>query len=444
MASASDIGEAEATLTTNRMTIYDCLGEGEEASPPSPETPPQLRLPRFTCGRIRFGRLGRERGGRGGRKEVAAAEKSEDASVGSSGARARDHLSLSSRAVDRSLPVPASRPLIRATIYTAGWKQAAAGRSSGGGGGSSVAAGQTGMGLSMLFLLARTCVELNRMAEVRAQMETLLKEIRDEASRVKAGSADHVVLVAPKTCNNLRPSSTSTVSSSCVSDTSTNCLEIRRGEDGEWTSEPEWKCTTERETPDQVQIFIRVACVRACMSSANGINGLAHSDPLVSRVWLVLGPVAVRRRVHRAGGRALQHRRREFPARRRGRRERRRRRRVVREAARGWSLRDGAGAEAARAPAPPGQGADRGAGVGAAARAAEADREGDGGATVAGHGHTGAGAAHAAGRTVTLRLQVQLACRTGCTVQLACDVRTLLGARFLCASGDLRDAEMCF
>lgn len=63
---------------------------------------------------------------------------------------------------------------------------------------------------------------------------------------------------------------------------------------------------------------------------------------------------------------------------------------------------------------------------------------------MAGHGHTGAGAAHAAGRTVTLRLQVQLACRTDCTVQLACDVRTLLGARFLCASGDLRDAEMCF
>jgi hypothetical protein len=260
MASAGDIGEAEATLTTNRMTIYDCLGEGEEASPPSPETPPQLRLPRFTCARIRFGRLGRKRGGRGGRKEVAAAaEKSEDASVGSSGARARDH-SLFVQSCRRSVPA-CSRALIPATIYIAGWKQAAAGSS--GGGGSSVATGQTGMGLSMLFLLARTCVELNRMAEVRAQMETLLKEIRDEASRVKAGSADHVVLVAPKTCNNLRPSSTSTVSSSCVSDTSTNCLEIRRGEDGEWTSEPEWKCTTERETPDQVQNFIRVAC--ACV-----------------------------------------------------------------------------------------------------------------------------------------------------------------------------------
>ncbi|CAD6251650.1 unnamed protein product [Miscanthus lutarioriparius] len=236
MASAGDgdIGEAaEATPARNRRTIYDYLGEGEggeEASPPSPKTPPRLRLPTFTCARIRFGR---KRGGRGSRKEAAAAEKSEDASVDSSG-----------------------------------WKQAAAGSSGSG----SVAAGQTGMGLSMLFLLARTCVELNRMAEVRAQMETLLKEIRDEASRVKGGAPDdHVVLVTPKACNNLRPSSTTTTttasSSSCVSDTSTTkCLEIRRDEDGERASSeaeveaepaarrhqpPECKCDTEQDTPDQ-------------------------------------------------------------------------------------------------------------------------------------------------------------------------------------------------
>jgi hypothetical protein len=88
----ADVGEAvEATPTRNRRTIYDYLGEGEDgtedASPPaSSETPPRLRLPRFTCARIRFGR---KRGGSGGRKEAAAAEKSEDASVGSSGARAR-------------------------------------------------------------------------------------------------------------------------------------------------------------------------------------------------------------------------------------------------------------------------------------------------------------------------------------------------------------------
>ncbi|CAD6247843.1 unnamed protein product [Miscanthus lutarioriparius] len=239
MASAGDgdIGEAaEATTPTrNRRTIYDYLGEGEdgeEASPPSPETPPRLRLPTFTCARIRFGR---KRGGKGGRKEAVATEKSEDASVDSSG-----------------------------------WKQAAAAAGSSGGG--CVAAGQTGMGLSMLFLLARICVELNRMAEVRAQMETLLKEIRDEASRVKGGAADdHVVLVTPKACNNLQSSSstnTTTASSSCVSDTSTtNCLEIRRGEDGERASEaevetepaarrqpPECKCDTEQDTPDQCSV----------------------------------------------------------------------------------------------------------------------------------------------------------------------------------------------
>lgn len=100
MASApgdGDIGEAaaaEATPARNKRTIYDYLGEGEdgeEASPPSPETPPRLRLPRFTCARIRFGGIWRKRGGTGGRKEAAAAEKSEDASVDSSGPRARDH-----------------------------------------------------------------------------------------------------------------------------------------------------------------------------------------------------------------------------------------------------------------------------------------------------------------------------------------------------------------
>lgn len=74
------------------------------------------------------------------------------------------------------------------------------------------------MGLSMLLLLARTCVELNRMAEVRAQMEALLKEIRDEAGRVKQAGA----LATPRTFH-LQMSSTTTVSSSsCTSDTDTN------------------------------------------------------------------------------------------------------------------------------------------------------------------------------------------------------------------------------
>ncbi|CAL4970990.1 unnamed protein product [Urochloa decumbens] len=231
---AGDIGEAaEAAMTTkSRRTINDFLGEGDDGegaatSPPSPETPPRLRLPRFTCARIRFGRLGRKRGdSRGSRNELAAP------AVKSEGASSAD-----------SPSAPAA------------------------------AAAQTGMGLSMLLLLARTCVELNRMAEVRAQMEALLQEIRDEASRVKgAADADHVHAAAtPKTCtdNNLGSSS------SCVSGTSTtNCLEdTGRGEDfGKRAASgdearaaagtdaleaelaprqsPEWKCDAEEETPE--------------------------------------------------------------------------------------------------------------------------------------------------------------------------------------------------
>ena len=122
------------------------------------------------------------------------------------------------------------------------------------------------------------------MAEVRAQMEALLKEIRDEAGRVK-GAADHAT-VTPRTCDgNLPSTSTTTASSSCVSDTSTNNrLEIARGEDGRRTPEDEgcagvvdgaleaeleveaeparrqpppleWTCSTEQETPE-VQILV--------------------------------------------------------------------------------------------------------------------------------------------------------------------------------------------
>ncbi|XP_039788478.1 protein POLAR LOCALIZATION DURING ASYMMETRIC DIVISION AND REDISTRIBUTION-like isoform X2 [Panicum virgatum] len=200
------IGEAEAaSATRNRRTIYDYLGEGEEGegacSPPSPGTPPRLRLPRFTCARIRFGR---KRGGsRAGREEAEE----------SGGASSADSPSGSSK-------------------QAAGSTATSSGTSSG-------AAAQTSMGLSMLLLLARTCVELNRMAEVRAQMEALLKEIRDEAGRVK-GAADHAT-VTPRTCDgNLPSTSMTTASSSCVSDTRTNNrLEIARGEDGRRTPEDE-------------------------------------------------------------------------------------------------------------------------------------------------------------------------------------------------------------
>lgn len=196
MAAAGDGGIiGRAAAATGRRTIYDYLGEGEDgavASPPSPETPPP-RLLRFTCARFRFGsRLCRKRGGQ--RKE---ADKSEDASSADSSSGRRDQ---------------------------------AAG-DSGGGGGSAVAGHTAGMGLTMLLLLVRTCAELNRMAEVRAQMEALLQEIRDEAGRVKSAADHDVIVVAPpKACGDLQSSS------SCVSDTSTsitNRLELARGEDEE-------------------------------------------------------------------------------------------------------------------------------------------------------------------------------------------------------------------
>ncbi|KAL6629967.1 hypothetical protein ACP70R_029732 [Stipagrostis hirtigluma subsp. patula] len=214
------IAEAEAAAKRRRRRISDYLGDSDGdgdavASPPSP----RLRLPRFTCARIRFGRLGRKRGGGGGRKEVAAAEKSKDASVDS--------------------------PAI------AGRRQAAGSSNSG-------ASAEAGMGLSMLLFLAKTRVELNRMAEVRAQMEALLKEMRDEACKMK--SADHAVVVAPRTCN-LQPSSSTTksASSSCTSDTNTNChtiassgAAIARGEVREKPSEDEG-CARRDATDEEVE-----------------------------------------------------------------------------------------------------------------------------------------------------------------------------------------------
>ena len=63
-----------------------------------------------------------------------------------------------------------------------------------------------GVGLSLVFLLAKTSDEFNKMVKVRAEMEALLKEIRDEV-RSKDRHGD-----APKASN--RESTTS----SCVTD----------------------------------------------------------------------------------------------------------------------------------------------------------------------------------------------------------------------------------
>uniref|UniRef100_R7WB21 Protein POLAR LOCALIZATION DURING ASYMMETRIC DIVISION AND REDISTRIBUTION n=1 Tax=Aegilops tauschii TaxID=37682 RepID=R7WB21_AEGTA len=148
MASAGGggIDGAAGTTTKKKKRISDCLVDsdggdevaGEDAMPPSPPSPgtPRLRIPMFTCARLRFVRLGRKGGA--GRKDQFAAEKSEAASTDSS---------------------------------AAGWKAASSGASS---------TETAGMGLSLLFLLAKTCVELNKMAEVRAEMEGLLREMRDQ------------------------------------------------------------------------------------------------------------------------------------------------------------------------------------------------------------------------------------------------------------------------
>lgn len=40
-----------------------------------------------------------------------------------------------------------------------------------------------GMGIGMVFLLARSATEFNKMVELRAQMEMLLKDIKDEIQR---------------------------------------------------------------------------------------------------------------------------------------------------------------------------------------------------------------------------------------------------------------------
>ncbi|KAK3156178.1 hypothetical protein QOZ80_2AG0103860 [Eleusine coracana subsp. coracana] len=183
MASAAGedaIGEAEAAGNNNnskknRRRICDYLGEsdggeGDASSPP--ET--LLRLPRFTCATFRFGR---KRGGRnrkeGGAKKTGAVDSSAS-----------------------GLSKPAETSTSSGSAETGG-----------------------GMGLSMLLLLARTCVELNRMAEVRAQMEALLKEIRDEAARMKKAGAEHdVARLTPTRTLNLQLSSSGFTSE----DTDTN------------------------------------------------------------------------------------------------------------------------------------------------------------------------------------------------------------------------------
>jgi hypothetical protein len=93
MASAEGgIDGAAAGTTKKKKRISDCLADsddGEDApavdvTPPSPPSPgtPRLRIPMFTCARLRFGR----KGGRRRKKDAVVAEKSEAVPTDSSGA----------------------------------------------------------------------------------------------------------------------------------------------------------------------------------------------------------------------------------------------------------------------------------------------------------------------------------------------------------------------
>ncbi|KAG8070028.1 hypothetical protein GUJ93_ZPchr0006g44311 [Zizania palustris] len=151
MASSSAAGASKK----KKLMISDYLrdSDGAAVSPP-----PRLRVPSFTCARIGFLRLGRIKARCGGRKELNA-EKSEAAS----------------------------------TVEDSSGREAASSGSGSGSGASSSSteAGAAGLGISLLFLLARTSVELTKMAEVRAQMEALLREMRDEADRCKSAVVAH-------------------------------------------------------------------------------------------------------------------------------------------------------------------------------------------------------------------------------------------------------------
>jgi hypothetical protein len=90
-----------------------------------------------------------------------------------------------------------------------GWKQ-------GGSNGGSGAEATVGMGLSLLFLLAKTCVELNKMAEVRARMEALLEEMRGlKLARTAKMGADNVHAASPAGRIHDPPPSTTTAASLC-------------------------------------------------------------------------------------------------------------------------------------------------------------------------------------------------------------------------------------
>lgn len=161
---------AEGT-STSRRRILDYLNDGEEFGVEGPSsataTPRAVAVARSLLPRFRWARLARLGGkGRGdgkgrppkavGEKEIVAAEEGE--------------------------PRDASGASASAAF-------AAAGDGSGGG----TRASDLGVGLSLVFLLAKTSDEFNKMAKVRAEMEALISEFKgQQAITTNTGADDDV------------------------------------------------------------------------------------------------------------------------------------------------------------------------------------------------------------------------------------------------------------
>ncbi|XP_002438756.2 protein POLAR LOCALIZATION DURING ASYMMETRIC DIVISION AND REDISTRIBUTION [Sorghum bicolor] len=161
---------SEVRAATASRRIVDYLNDGEElgAEGAVVETPPctpaaaaaaavavavavgeparSLALPRFRWPRLVRHRLRRKGGDDKGKQEEVVVDKGDD------------------------LPVAAA-------VSTSGCLSSAA---------SDKRHSDLGVGLSLVFLLAKTSDEFNKMVKVRTEMEELLKEIRDEV-RIKSG-----------------------------------------------------------------------------------------------------------------------------------------------------------------------------------------------------------------------------------------------------------------
>ncbi|KAL5200081.1 hypothetical protein ABZP36_021284 [Zizania latifolia] len=168
-----------ASEAGRRRRIVDYLKDGEElgieGSAVTPRSPAlaaaRSLLPRFRWARSRMARPGRK-GAAGGKGE----EQQEEITVQKGEAAAAVATSTSACGTESDTRPP-----------------------------------DLGVGLSLVFLLAKTSDEFNKMVKVRAEMETLLKDIKEQV-RQSSGAGD-----ASKTCCNL-----DSATSSCLTDTNEN------------------------------------------------------------------------------------------------------------------------------------------------------------------------------------------------------------------------------